>query len=69
MTLASDWVKETREGAAFAVRVIPRASRTKVSGLMGEWGLRGGRCVGASAVPVFSDHQQYASASGLETLN
>ena len=23
VTLASDWVKETREGAAFAVRVIP----------------------------------------------
>ncbi|MGB0124383.1 MAG: DUF167 domain-containing protein [Silvibacterium sp.] len=36
MTLASDWVKETREGATFAVRVIPRASHTKVSGLMGE---------------------------------
>ncbi|HTW45089.1 MAG TPA: metallophosphoesterase [Acidobacteriaceae bacterium] len=32
-------------------------------------GLRRGRCVGASAVPVFSDQQQYATAGGLKTLN
>lgn len=32
-------------------------------------GLRRGRCVGASAVPVFSDQQQYATASGLKTLD
>jgi hypothetical protein len=32
-------------------------------------GLKRGRCIGASAVPVFSDQQQYAVASGLQTLN
>lgn len=32
-------------------------------------GLKRGRCVGASAVPVFSDQQQYAMAGGLKTLN
>jgi hypothetical protein len=32
-------------------------------------GLKRGRCLGASAVPVFSDQQQYATASGLQTLN
>jgi hypothetical protein len=30
-------------------------------------GLLRGRCVGASAVPVFTDQQSYTSASGLET--
>jgi hypothetical protein len=30
-------------------------------------GLARGRCVGASAVPVFTDQQQYAPATGLET--
>ncbi len=29
-------VKETKEGATFAVRVAPRASRTAVTGMMGE---------------------------------
>lgn len=29
-------VKETKEGATFAVRVAPRASRTAVTGVMGE---------------------------------
>lgn len=28
-------VSETREGARFAVRVVPRASRTAVAGIMG----------------------------------
>lgn len=32
-------------------------------------GLKRGRCVGASAVPVFQDQQQYASAPGLKTLD
>lgn len=32
-------------------------------------GLKRGRCVGASAVPVYSDQQQYATANGLKTLN
>jgi hypothetical protein len=32
-------------------------------------GLKRGRCVGASAVPVFQDQQSYTTASGLETLN
>jgi hypothetical protein len=32
-------------------------------------GLKRGRCIGASAVPVFSDQQQYATARGLQTLN
>lgn len=32
-------------------------------------GLRRGRCVGASAVPVFRDEQQYATAGALKTLN
>jgi hypothetical protein len=32
-------------------------------------GLKRGRCVGASAVPVFADQQSYATASGLATLN
>lgn len=31
-------------------------------------GLKRGRCVGASAVPVFADQQQYAAATGLKTL-
>lgn len=30
-------------------------------------GLKRGRCIGASAVPVFTDQQSYASASGLKT--
>lgn len=30
-------------------------------------GLKRGRCVGASAVPVFTDQQSYTNASGLET--
>lgn len=30
------FVKETREGATFAVRVSPRASRTAIAGTMGE---------------------------------
>ena len=30
-------------------------------------GLPRGRCVGASAVPVFTDQQQYANATGLQT--
>jgi hypothetical protein len=30
-------------------------------------GLQRGRCIGASAVPVFTDQQSYANASGLET--
>lgn len=32
-------------------------------------GLKRGRCVGASAVPVFHDQQSYSTASGLQTLN
>jgi hypothetical protein len=32
-------------------------------------GLEKGRCVGASAVPVFADQQQYVAATGLKTLN
>ena len=32
-------------------------------------GLRRGRCVGASAVPVFRDQQSYATAKGLATLD
>jgi uncharacterized protein len=36
VTEVSDWVKDTREGATFAVRVAPRASRTTISGVMGE---------------------------------
>lgn len=32
-------------------------------------GLKRGRCVGASAVPVFSDQQQYATARELQTVN
>lgn len=32
-------------------------------------GLKRGRCVGASAVPVFQDQQSYTSATGLKTLN
>ena len=31
-------------------------------------GLKRGRCVGASAVPVFEDQQSYATASGLKTF-
>jgi len=31
-------------------------------------GLKRGRCVGASAVPVFQDQQSYATATGLKTL-
>jgi hypothetical protein len=31
--------------------------------------LKRGRCVGASAVPVFHDQQSYATASGLKTLD
>ncbi|HUY82082.1 MAG TPA: DUF167 domain-containing protein [Acidobacteriaceae bacterium] len=29
------WVKQGRDGATFAVRVAPRASRTAITGLMG----------------------------------
>ena len=32
-------------------------------------GLKRGRCVGASAVPVYQDQQSYAAAEGLQTLN
>ena len=32
-------------------------------------GLKRGRCVGASAVPVFQDQQSYVAADGLKTLN
>ena len=31
--------------------------------------LQRGRCVGASAVPVFTNQQKYATATGLQTLN
>ena len=31
-------------------------------------GLQAGRCVGASAVPVFTDQQSYTTATGLQTL-
>jgi hypothetical protein len=31
-------------------------------------GLQRGRCVGASAVPVFTDQQKYENASGLQTF-
>ncbi len=31
-------------------------------------GLQRGRCVGASAVPVFTDQQKYANAGGLQTF-
>src|SRR4029077_12972961 len=30
-------------------------------------GLQRGRCIGASAVPVFTDQQKYAGAAGLQT--
>lgn len=30
-------------------------------------GLQRGRCIGASAVPVFTDQQSYENASGLQT--
>jgi hypothetical protein len=32
-------------------------------------GLKRGRCVGASAVPVFTDQQKYETATGLRTFN
>jgi hypothetical protein len=32
-------------------------------------GLKRGRCIGASAVPVFQDQQSYAAASGLKTFD
>jgi len=32
-------------------------------------GLKRGRCIGASAVPVFQDQQSYATASGLKTFD
>jgi len=32
-------------------------------------GLKRGRCVGASAVPVFQDQQSYTTASGLRTVD
>jgi Calcineurin-like phosphoesterase len=32
-------------------------------------GLKRGRCIGASAVPIFQDQQSYATASGLKTLD
>ena len=32
-------------------------------------GLKRGRCVGASAVPVFQDQQSYTTATGLKTLD
>ena len=35
MTESSAWVRQSRDGAVFAVRVAPRASRTAISGLMG----------------------------------
>jgi hypothetical protein len=31
--------------------------------------LERGRCLGASAVPVFTDQQKYENATGLKTLN
>jgi hypothetical protein len=31
--------------------------------------LERGRCIGASAVPVFTDQQKYENADGLETLD
>ena len=36
MTARSGWIKDTVEGATFAVRVSPRASRTGVVGFAGE---------------------------------
>lgn len=36
MTLSDDLVRDAREGATFAVRVVPRASRTGIAGVMGE---------------------------------
>jgi uncharacterized protein len=36
VTFASVLVKETREGATLAVRVVPRASRTGVAGVFGD---------------------------------
>jgi hypothetical protein len=32
-------------------------------------GIQRARCVGASAVPVFTDQQKYETATGLQTLN
>lgn len=36
MTAVRDWIRETTGGVSFAVRVAPRASRTGVSGILGE---------------------------------
>jgi len=36
MTETESWVKRSSEGVTFAVRVVPRASRTAACGLMGE---------------------------------
>ena len=36
MTLAPEWIKDTRGGATFAVRVAPRASRTAMVGVISE---------------------------------
>jgi Calcineurin-like phosphoesterase len=39
-------------------------------GIYGDYmGLKRGRCVGASAVPVFQDQQSYATANGLKTVD
>jgi len=39
-------------------------------GIYGNYmGLKRGRCVGASAVPVFQDQQSYATANGLKTVD
>jgi hypothetical protein len=35
----------------------------------GYMNLKRGRCIGASAVPVFKDQQSYVTATGLKTLN
>ena len=36
MTVMGGWVKETGRGASFAVRVVTRASRTAITGMMGD---------------------------------
>lgn len=51
MTLAPGWIKDAPDGATFAVRVVPRAGRTAMVGVMGE-GANAALKIALAAPPV-----------------